>query len=328
MSPYATIWFFIIGFAILMYVILDGFTLGIGIVMPFIKQHDRNIAFSVVLPNWDGNQTWLVLGGASLYGAFPLAFSTILPILYLPLILMVVCLLFRGVCFEFRLKSRRNRRHWDSLFIVASFLVAFIQGIILGSFIQGYKLGPAAHAMQWLSPFSMITGVAVVCAYGLLGSTRLVLKTEGHIQEVMFVVGRYAFIFVTVFMIIATMLTPLILPMLNYNWIRVNHEEYLLVLPIIAVVAVIVGMIALFKKRERIPYWCAVIVFLSCYFGFAASNWPYIVPRSITIWQAASPNSSLIFILVGACIMIPVLLFYTGYSYYIFRGKVRDEIHY
>lgn len=328
MSPFATIWFFIIGFAILMYVILDGFTLGIGIVMPFIKDHDRNIAFSVVLPNWDGNQTWLVLGGASLYGAFPLAFSTLLPILYLPLMMMVVFLLFRGVCFEFRLKAKKNRRHWDSLFIIASFLVAFIQGIVLGSFIQGYQLGAHSHHMQWLTPFSMITGVAVVCAYGLLGATRLVMKTEGKIQEVMFNVGRYAFIFVAFFMIIATLLTPIILPMLNYQWIADKHEQYLLALPIIAIVAVVVGIYALFKKYEHLPYWCAVVIFLSCYFGFAASNWPYIVPRKITIWQAASPDSSLLFILVGACIMIPVLLFYTGYSYYIFRGKVKDEIHY
>jgi len=320
-------WFFIIAFAIIMYVILDGFTLGIGLLMPFLNNKERDIAMSVILPNWDGNQTWLVLGGASLYGAFPLAFSTLLPILYLPLMCMVITLLFRGVCFEFRLKAKENKKNWDILFIVSSFLTAFIQGTVLGSFIQGYQLSNYALE-QWLSPFSMLTGIALVIGYALLGSTRLILKTDGLIQETMFKVATYAVYLVTFFVIIASILTPIVLPSWNIETINEHHQLYLFVLPGIAFCAIIISLIAIRKRNDTLPYWCAIILFLSCYLGFAASNWPYIVPRHISIWQAAAPPTTLKFIIVGAIVMIPFLLCYTGYSYYIFRGKVKNEIHY
>lgn len=320
-------WFFIIGFVILMYVILDGFTLGIGILLPFMNTKERDLAISAVLPNWDGNQTWLVLGGACLYGAFPLAFSTLLPILYLPLICMVIALLFRGVCFEFRLKATDNKHKWDILFVCASLVTAFIQGTVLGSFIQGYH--PIdSDSYQWLSSFSMLTGIAMIFGYALLGSTRLILKTEGGIQQTMFRVATYAIFLIAFFIIIASIVTPMVLPKWNIQTIQEHHEIYLLVLPIIAIIAIIISLIAIRKRNDSLPYWCSIIIFLSCYLGFAASSWPYIVPRYITIWQAAASISSLKFIIVGACIMIPFLLLYTGYSYYIFRGKIKDEIHY
>jgi len=320
-------WFFIIGFAILMYVILDGFTLGIGVLMPFMTEKERNISMAVILPHWDGNQTWLVLGGASLYGAFPIAFSTILPILYLPLMCMVITLLFRGVCLEFRLKSHKAKASWDMLFIFASFVTAFIQGVVLGSFIQGYRLHDESFH-QWLSPFTMLTGIALVIGYALLGSTRLILKTDGEIQQTMFRVSTYAFWLIAFFVVIASLLTPIVLPMWNIETIDAHHQLYLLVLPVIAFLSIIISLVAIKKRNDILPYWCAITLFLSCYLGFAASSWPYIVPRHMTIWQAAAPPSTLRFIIVGAFIMIPFLLCYTGYSYYIFRGKVNDEIRY
>lgn len=320
-------WFFIIGFAIIMYVILDGFTLGIGILMPFIGEQERNIAMSVILPHWDGNQTWLVLGGACLYGTFPLAFSTILPALYLPLLGMVITLLFRGVCLEFRLKATKYKYNWDRLFMLSSFFTTFIQGLVLGSFIQGYPLN-ASSSNTWLSPFCLLTGIAMIFGYALLGSTRLILKTEGRIQETMFKLTKYAVLLVAFFIVIASLVTPLVLPSWNIESIRLHHQLYLVILPVIAAVAIAVILIAIRKHWDKTPYWCAVLLFLSCYLGFAASSWPYIVPRHITIWQAAAPLSTLSFTIVGAIIMIPFLLCYTGYSYYIFRGKTKDEIHY
>lgn len=213
------------------------------------------------------------------------------------------------------------------LFVLASVLTAFIQGTVLGSFIQGYQ--PNNYSIhQWLSPFSMLTGTALIFGYALLGATRLILKTEGTIQQTMFKVAHYAVLCVAFFMVIATLLTPIVLPTWSFHWVVENHKEYLLALPVIAVAAVVLCVLMLKKRRDTIPYWCSIALFLSAYLGFAASSWPYIVPRTITIWQAAAATSSLKFIMLGACIMIPFLLLYTGYSYYIFRGKVRDEIHY
>ena len=323
-------WFVIIAFCIVMYVILDGFTLGTGIVLHWASRPDRDIVMSVILPTWDGNQTWLVLGGASLYGAFPLAFSTLLPMLYLPLILMVLALLFRGVVFEFRLKSQRGRKNWDRLYILSSVSVAFIQGVVLGTFVEGFNthLLNGVYHFVWLTPFTLTTGVALVCGYGLLGATRLILKTEGALRDSMVSIAKMLMLMVAAFMVIITFWSPLLGTDITTRWFEHGDTFYLAVLPIIAMLAFILFWYGLYNGHDKTPYWSVVVMFLTCYAGVGYSVWPYIVPHSITIWQAAAPHTTLAFILPGAVVMIPFLLLYTGYSYRIFRGKVKDVIEY
>ncbi|MDF2530144.1 MAG: cydB [Gammaproteobacteria bacterium] len=319
-------WVAIIAFIFIMYVILDGFTLGTGIVFPFVPDKDKDLVMAMILPTWDGNQTWLVFGGASLYGVFPLAFATILPILYLPILVMVIALLFRGVSFEFRVKSQKGRRHWDQLFVLGSVAAAFIQGVMLGSFIQGFKLGPN-EGLQWLTPFTLATGMSLVLGYALLGSTRLIFKTTDELKAKMVKVAKFAAIGVGLCIIMVTVWTPQVNSLVAARWLG-PEGLWLGFLPMMSVLAFIILWASLRKAHDWLPYWSSVAVFLTGYLGLALSLWPYIVPNEISITQAAAPDSSLLFILVGATIMIPVLLLYTGYAYQIFKGKVTDAIHY
>ncbi len=314
-----------------MYVILDGFTLGTGILLPLIQNyHERNIVMSAVLPTWDGNQTWLVLGGAALYGAFPLAFSTLLPILYLPLMIMVLALLFRGVVFEFRLKSKKGRRNWDRLYSTSSIITAFIQGVVFGAFVQGFdiQITHETYHYVWLTPFTISTGIALVFGYALLGATRLLIKTEGVLNDRICFISRILTIVISLFIVLFSFWTPHIDAFAVNKWFDPTVRNYLIIFPIICLLAFLGFWCASLKKHDVWPYWCVIAMFLSCYIGFGITTWPYIVPHAITIWQAAAPLSTLAFILPGAIIMIPILLFYTGYSYHIFRGKIKDVIKY
>lgn len=324
------IWAGIIAFCILMYVTLDGFTLGTGILMPWMNDHERNQALSMILPNWDGNQTWLVLGGASLYGAFPQAFGTILPLLYLPLLLMVLALLFRGVAFEFRMKSNRGKHKWDLCFMAGSVIATFVQGMVLGAFIKGFNFSSAGQlpSLAWLSLYSIFTGIALVFGYALLGATRLILKTEGALMQKMRSFAIKLAWIIAFFAFAVSLWTPFLDPVIFARWFRYDRIWLLILMPAITFFAWLYLLISLKKGREKAPFWISIFIFCCCYAGFAIGIWPFIVPNTMTIWQAASPNSSLIFMLVGAAIMIPVLLVYTGYSYKIFGGKVRDLIHY
>jgi cytochrome d ubiquinol oxidase subunit II len=325
----ALIWIAIIGFCIIMYVILDGFTLGTGIMMMFMKPGERDLATSMILPTWDGNQTWLVLGMASLYGAFPTAFSILLPIFYLPLLIMVVAVLSRGVAFEFRLKSKQAKHRWDILFISASLIATLMQGFILGNFIQGFMVqNNQWYATSYFDLFSIIASFALVVGYGLLGSTRLILKTTKTLQTKMFRVSFILALLLMLFIFIISVYTPFVYPLVQHRWFNLTYIPYLAILPFFTVVFFILLILGLYKKWDRVPYWSAVILFLCPYFGFLISIYPYVIPYKMTIWQAASPNNTLQFILVGALIMLPVLLVYTGYSYKIFGGKVDEVIHY
>lgn len=328
----AFIWYAIIAFGIIMYVTLDGFTLGTGIVMPFINQKERDLAMSVILPTWDGNQTWLVLGAAALYGAFPKAFSTILPLLYFPIYLMVIFLLFRGVTFEFRLKSNLGRKRWDALFIISSIVVTVFQGFILATFVRGFERvsqnGSFLDHNIWFSLFGVIAAVGLLFGYALLGSTRLILKTTGEIQNQMFSLAKKILVLVFVLMVAVSVYTPFVDKSLAKFWFDPQKMTYLAILPIITLILMAYCMWALVKKRDIAPYWCTVGIFLCGYIGFGLSTYPYIVPHTMTFMQAASPLSSLQFILVGAVIMLPILLFYTWYGYRVFKGKVHEVIKY
>jgi len=319
----------IIGFIIIMYVILDGFTLGTGMLLPFMEKNERDIAMSVILPTWDGNQTWLVLGGATLYGSFPLAFSYLLPALYFPLLIMVISLLFRGVVFEFRLKS--DHPAWDTIFSMASYLVTIIQGFMLASFVQGFTITNdttlIAHTAE-ITPFTVVTAISLIFGYSLLGSTRLILKSEGSLQEKMYDIAKYCSYIVAVAMVLVSLLTMFVHPEVKKVWFNKTLWPYLVILPIITGILFITFWVSLKNKKEYRPYWLSVFIFLCPYAGFVLSTFPYIVPYHITLWQAAAPTNSLTFLSVAMVIMLPVLLFYTGYSYHIFRGKVKDVLHY
>lgn len=324
-------WGFIIAFCIALYVILDGFTLGTGMLMFFLNPQEKDMATSVLLPTWDGNQTWLVLGAASLYGAFPIAFSLILPVFYLPLILMVVALLFRGVVFEFRLKTQERQRFtWDIIFAIASLIIALIQGLILGNFIEGFNLHQdhlsPAHSL--INGFTIFTAIGLVIGYSLLGSTRLVLKTEDSLKYKMIKIAFICTFLVILCVAITSLWTPSINPAIYERWFKGEHWIYLMILPYISSLFFIILLFSLYRKDDVLPFWCSVILFLCAFLGLVISIFPYIVPFQITLWQGASTDTSLRFLLFGAVIMIPILLLYTGYAYHVFKGKVKVFTHY
>lgn len=323
-------WFVIIGFCIIMYVMLDGFDLGVGILFPFFPdKHERDIMMSTILPVWDGNQTWLVLGFASLYGAFPLAFSLLLPALYLPLFGMVLALLFRGITLEFRLKSTAHQAMWDNLFFLSSTVVALIQGLVLGTFVKGFTMGPNQLLQyQLLTPFNLVCAVAVLFGYALLGSTWVIGKTVGLLQEKMFRIAKVCLIVVAIALVVVSIWSPFMDIRIWNIWFNPRTIYFLAVLPLITGIIILFFTYALAKRNDRVLFWLTLGIFFCSYAGFGISTWPYLIPRLLTIWEAAAPPYSQSFMLVGALILLPVLLGYTSYSYYIFRGKVKEVIGY
>lgn len=332
MNILAATWALLIAFGIILYIILDGFDLGIGMLAFFFKdQHDRDIMISTALPVWDGNQTWLVFGGATLYGAFPLAFSTIMPILYIPIFIMVIALLFRGISFEFRLKGIKSKPFWDICLFLGSLFATMAQGLILGAFVQGFSLTThpdGSQFSQWLNPFGIACSIALIFGYLLLGSNRLISKTTGKLQKKCFKISDKFQYTMLGFVIMVSIWSPYLSHEIKQRWFNPHYMPYLAILPIFAMIFLITHWYAIKKKYEYIPFWSSVGVFLTCYFGFIISTYPYIVPRHITYIQAAAPQSSLLFMLIGACIMLPPLLYYTYFSYKIFSGKVTEKIGY
>ena len=324
------IWAIIIIFGIMMYVIMDGFDLGIGILFPFIKgESDRDVMMNTVAPVWDGNETWLVLGGAALFGAFPLAYAVVLSALYLPLILMLLGLIFRGVAFEFRFKARPEKRHiWDKSFIGGSLVATFFQGVALGAFIDGIPVVNREYAgggMDWFSPFTVFCGLALIVAYALLGCTWLIMKTQGDLQQQMHKLGRPLALAVLVLMGIVSLWTPLAHSEIAARWFTLPNLFWFLPVPIL----VLLTMFGLFKAIARnanyTPFLLTLVLIFLGYSGLGISLWPYIIPPSITIWEAAAPPQSQGFMLVGTLFIIPFILGYTFWSYYVFRGKVTHE---
>ena len=331
MNYYQLIWAAIILYCIVMYVVLDGFTLGTGMLTTLLSESENDIAMSVILPTWDGNQTWLVLGFACLYGAFPLAFSILMPALYLPLLIMGTALLLRGVAFEFRLKSKEHRKRWSIVFALAALIVTFIQGMILGKFVQGFSLDTVHNIIvnqHLLTPFSFFTGTALVIGYMLLGSTRLILKTEGELRTKMYKVAGILATALSACIFVVSVWTPFVHPDIAKIWLNLSLWPYLVTMPATTGAAFLLLAFGIFKKIDRIPYWSAVVMFLCPYVGFCVSAFPYIIPYKLAYWQAAAPDNALKFTLVGACIMLPVLTAYTFYSYHVFRGKVNEVLGY
>lgn len=324
------IWAGIIFFAIMMYVVMDGFDLGIGMLYPLVPQREhRDVMMNTVAPVWDGNETWLVLGGAGLLAAFPLAYSIVLNAMYLPLIFMLLGLIFRGVAFEFRFKAHDHERHiWDKAFIAGSVTAAFFQGVVLGAYINGISVENRAYAggvMDWLTPFSVFTGLGVIAAYCLLGSTWLIMKTEGELQQRMFQLARPLALLLVAFIIAVSIWTPLGHTDIFTRWFSMPNILYLSPVPLLVGLCIIWLLTALKGQRDKVPFLVALAIIFLGYIGLTISIWPNIIPPSINVWEAASPPESQLFTLIGTLIIIPVILTYTLWAYYVFRGKVRYE---
>jgi cytochrome bd ubiquinol oxidase subunit II len=326
------IWVLIIGFGLMMYVVMDGSDLGIGILFPFVPAPtDRDTMVNTVAPVWDGNETWLVLGGAGLLAAFPLAYAVLLSALYIPILLMLMGLILRGVAFEFRFKADQGRRpFWDIAFAAGSYLAAFCQGAALGAFINGFTVtGPSydGGALDWLTPFSVFAGAGVIVSYALLGSTWLTMKTEGALQGRMIASARRIVPVLLVGIGVVSVWTPLAHRDIAGRWFSVPNIFYFAPVPIL-VVATCWQMMRLLTggPEGRIPaagpFLLALFLLFLGYSGLAISLWPNIIPPGISFRDAAAPVQSQGFALVGALLIIPIILAYTGWAYYVFRGKV------
>jgi len=322
------IWALIIGFGVMMYVLMDGFDLGIGILYPFIPdRHHRDVAMNTVAPVWDGNETWLVLGGAGLLAAFPLVYSVVLTALYLPLIFMLLGLIFRGIAFEFRFKARDHERHiWDKAFIGGSFAATFFQGVVLGAYVSGLAVENGAYVggpLDWIAPFPLFTGVSLVFAYALLGSTWLIMKTEGELQLRMFHLTRPLMGILLAVIGVISVWTPLRDPAIAERWFSFPNILWVSPVPLLVLGSAILMHRSLASGRQVAPFLLALLLMFLGYVGLAISGWPNILPPDISIWEAAAPPQSLGFALVGALLIIPFILMYTAFAYYVFRGKVR-----
>ena len=322
------IWAMLIAFAVLAYVVLDGFDLGIGILFPFIEgTRHRDIAMNSVAPVWDGNETWLVLGGGGLFAVFPLAYAVILPAFYAPIVAMLLGLVLRGVAFEFRGKTERAKFVWDWAFSGGSLIAALAQGIMLGALIQGIKVDGRAYAggwFDWLTPFSLMTGFALVVGYALLGATWLIMKTDGYVQA-----RAYGFAWILTLAMLAaigivSLWTPFLNPRFLARWFSWPSILYVAPVPILTLTAAARLVLAVHDRRDTEPFLAALALFVLCYVGLGISLYPTIVPPGITIWDAAAPDKSLGFLLVGALVLVPIILAYTAYSYWVFRGKVAE----
>jgi cytochrome d ubiquinol oxidase subunit II len=319
------IWAAIIGTAVAMYVILDGFDLGVGILLPFTRdERERDQMINSIAPFWDGNETWLVLGGAGLWVAFPQAYAVIMPALYLPVILMLLALVFRGVAFEFRAVSH-SKTFWNLAFTLGSVIAAFCQGMILGGLIQGIRVdngGFAGGPFDWATPFALLCGFGVIAGYGLLGSTWLVMKTDGVIAARARLQAKLFLLAVLTFMAAVSLWTPLAFDRIAARWFATPNIYYLWPVPIVTALVALAAWLGLQRGREVLPFLAAIGLFMLGYLGLAISTFPYLVPPVLTIWDTAAAPASQAFMLIGTAVLLPLILLYTGFVYWVFRGKV------
>jgi cytochrome bd ubiquinol oxidase subunit II len=333
MVDFVPIWTLILGLGVFLYVLLDGFDLGVGILYGIAPDsQERNLMINSIAPIWDGNETWLILGVVGLMAAFPLAFAILMPALYFPFLIMLLSLIFRGVAFEFRFRDSPHRTVWDYGFAYGSTLATFAQGIALGAFIQGFKVDGrvfTGSSLDCFTPFSILTGFCLIFGYALLGAGWLILKTEGELQRR---ARRWALLAlggVGIAVVLVSIWTPIMSEEIRNRWFSWPHFAVLVPVPVIT------GLIALWTWRAILdedahyrPFAGSIALFIMSYLGIAVSLWPMIVPHQFTLWEAASSPSTQAFLLVGTLILLPVILMYTAWSYWVFRGKVRGDIGY
>ena len=324
-----TIWALIIAFAVFMYVVMDGFDLGIGILFPtFGKGQERSQAMNAIAPVWDGNETWLVLGGGGLLAAFPLAYAVILPATYPLIVAMLLGLIFRGVAFEFRWRDPRHEAFWDFAFFAGSLVAAFSQGMILGAILQGIAVEGRSYAggwLDWLQPYTLLTGAGVTVGYTLLGATFLAMKLTGDAEAHAYRLAMRAGIATLLLMVAVSLATPFLLGRYWDRWFDWPQILFTSQVPLLTAITAFALYRGLKKKRRYQPFLLSLALFLLGMIGLGISIWPYVVPDSITIWDAAAPERSQSFMLVGTLIIMPIILAYTGWAYWVFRGKVADE---
>ena len=320
------LWTILLALAVFYYVVFDGFDLGVGMLYGLLRNDAaRTATMNSVAPVWDGNETWLVFGGLGLLAAFPLAFAIIIPAVYFPILMMLLALVFRGVAFEFRFKHTTLRRLWDGAFCGGSLVATFAQGVVLGTFIQGFKVEDrhfAGSSFDWVSPFPIATGVALMFGYGLLGACWLILKTEGELQDWARRAAGICLVAVLVAIAAVSIWTPLARAEIAQRWFSWPNIAFLSPVPIVTALIAFGEWEALRRRHELTPFLGAIALFLMSFIGIAISLWPMIVPYHYTLWQTASSPSTQAFLLIGTLFLLPVILMYTAWSYWVFRGKV------
>ncbi|GAA5053736.1 cytochrome d ubiquinol oxidase subunit II [Erythrobacter westpacificensis] len=324
-----TIWAFIIAFAVFAYVVMDGFDLGIGILFPsFDPGRERDRAMNSIAPVWDGNETWLVLGGGGLFAAFPLAYAVILPATYPLIIAMLLGLVFRGVAFEYRWRDPSHRRLWDFAFTGGSVVAAMAQGMTLGALLQGIDVVDRAYAgswFDWLTPYTLLTGLGTVAGYALLGATWLIWKLDGEGQAHARKLALRAGLATLVLMGAVSVYNVLLNAEYAARWLTAPEIYFAAPVPILTAIVAVSLLRAVTKERNSKPFWLALLLFFLGMAGLGVTIWPNVVPPDVTIWDAAAPERSQVFMLVGVAITMPLIIGYTAWAYWVFRGKVDDE---
>lgn len=326
------IWAAIIALGLFMYIVLDGFDLGVGMIFPFFPaDNERDMMMHSIAPVWDGNETWLVLGGAALFAAFPMVYSVALSGLYLPIIFMLVCLIFRGVSFEIRGKANRTKNLWSLSFICGSAGAAFFQGVILGAYLQGIPVKDGVFSGDpffWVTPFSFFTGMGLMVTYALQGATYLVMKIDGDLQERLRALVWPLTLALLGFILAVSVWTPLTDAQIASRWFSSSFRYRLYPIPVLVAITALAMFHAVRRRHETTPFILSLVLILLGYIGLLVSIWPYAIPNSVTLWDAAAPRSSQLFALVGAVIIIPIIIVYTTAGYWIFRGKVEAGSQY
>ncbi len=317
----------VVAFGIAMYVVMDGFDLGIGVLFPWAPSDaDRDAMMNSVAPIWDGNETWLVLGGTLLIAAFPAAYATLLPAFYVPLVVMLFALIFRGIAFEFRFRAERLRAFWDWAFAGGSALAGFCQGVVLGGFIDGVPVRDgvfAGTALGFFSPFAVACGFGLVAGYALLGAGWTILKTSGATAAFARRAARPTLLLTLAFIALLSLWTPLAHAEIARRWFSLPNLLFLWPVPFVTALVALMIWRAVATGREALPFIGGILLFLLALVGLGVSLFPYAVPRSLTLWQAASSTATLEFTGVGVLIILPIILAYLGYAHWLFRGKIR-----
>jgi cytochrome d ubiquinol oxidase subunit II len=326
------LWAAILALAVFMYVLLDGFDLGVGMLFALRDEaSERELMMASIAPVWDFNETWLVLGGTALLAVFPLAFAIIVPALYFPILVMLLGLLFRGVAFEFRQVEGARRPLWDRGFVIGSLVATFAQGVILGNFITGFAVQGRAFvgtSWDWIQPFPLLTGVGLVFGYALQGATWLVLKTEGELQTWARKMAGRALWGVLLFIAMISIWTPIVEPRIAERWFSFPNLVWFAPVPLLTIALAVVLKLSLDAKRELLPFLCSFGLFFLAFTGLVISLWPYVAPPSISLWDAAVGPKAQAFLMVGTLLLLPVLLAYVVWSYWVFRGKVTGAFGY